>query len=515
MHARTRRSAAILVSVALLAGQFGCASRTLQFKEDVAQTAEEMRKGPETKPHLTETTFAQGLRCMDILFINYGVHDISMLIEDLSDQTSKVKAGTKDMFISAVSQMTRRSKAVRLVAFGVVTDTTLGAYIQNQSIKAFETVPEFSTRGSISQFDESMVKKQGDAGVSLGPLSSSVAKQASASIMGLDLNVIRTDDLSLVPGVTARNSVQILREGTGVDGELSFKKFGANFNYTMSRSEGQAQALRMLTELAAIELFGKLTKTPYWTCLGLTDKDPAVDAEMRDWWETFVQDPQSLVVYFQNQMRARGLYRGEVDGRANPAFIEAVRAYQQALGLNGDANVNFEFFRRYLAADHAKMQVKAKTMLKEVPVADTFTPPPPQAAAQTTVTIVNPQGDGRPLRRGEMYSVEVLLSQDSFMYCYLIDENGRISQFFPNPASPSAATKGGVKMRFPGNQPFRFVANGKSMTETVACYAAPQDLGARPLANAGGVANLNSLTDGFRKVAGTDVGVGVFNVKPQ
>ncbi len=55
---------------------------------------------------------------MDYLFIDYGVRDLSMLVEELVDQTKKVNAGTRDMLITAVSDMTRRSRAIRVNAFG-------------------------------------------------------------------------------------------------------------------------------------------------------------------------------------------------------------------------------------------------------------------------------------------------------------------------------------------------------------------------------------------------------------
>jgi peptidoglycan hydrolase-like protein with peptidoglycan-binding domain len=512
----TRLPVAVTTAVFLLS-QIGCASNVTQFKEEVTKQADQMQKGPEQRPRTSDTNFAQALRCMDSLFITYNVRDLSMLIEDLSDQTSKVKAGTKDMFISAVSQMTRRSKAIRLVAFST-SDSTLDMYMKSTAFKSLENMPEYSTRGSISQFDESTVKKQGDAGINLGPFGASAAKQATSSILGLDLNVIRTDDLSLVPGVTARNSVQVLREGFGSDGEVIFQKFGVNFNYTLAKSEGQGQALRTLTELASIELFGKLTKTPYWVCLGTTDKDAAVESEMRDWWENFVADPQTLVVYFQSQMRARGLYRGDIDGRVNPPFIEAIRAYQQVMGLEPNANLNFEFFRRYLAADHATLQAKAKDVVKQVAAAD----PAPRAPADSpakpenlNVSIVDSKGAGRTYSRGELYSVEVQPSVDSYLYCYLIDEKKKVNQFFPNPVAQNAAAKGGVKIRFPGSMPFRFVTNSQGLVERVACFAAARDLGTTPLGNTATGADLDSLKNALQKQAGNTIGMGVLDVKPQ
>ena len=76
----------------------------------------------------------------------------------------------------------------------------------------------------------------------------------------------------MLPGVTSRNSVVILKQGKGIDGDAAYHKFGINFSSALSKAEGNSQALRRLVELAVIELIGKLTKTPYWTCLGADPK---------------------------------------------------------------------------------------------------------------------------------------------------------------------------------------------------------------------------------------------------
>lgn len=328
----------------------GCTSNPVAFKEDVTRRAEVMQAGPETRPMANATSFSDGLRCMDRLFVTYGVRDVSMLVEDLLDHTKKVNAGTKDMFVSAVSQMTRRSQAIRLVAYGTATDFTLNEFIRNSPDRLSDADPEFVVRGSVSQFDEAIIKKQGDAGLNVGPVGVAGALQATSSILGLDLNVIRSRDLSLVPGVVANNSVQVLRTGVGADGEIVLRKFGANFNFVLARSEGQAQALRTLVELAAIELMGRLAKVPYWSCLGLDDSDPGVAAEIADWWESFAADPRSLIFYLQGQFRTRGLYDGDIDGVISQPLMDALRAYELALDLPGEGNLNLEFLRRYLAA---------------------------------------------------------------------------------------------------------------------------------------------------------------------
>src|SRR5439155_802453 len=125
--------------------------------------------------------------------------------------------------------------------------------------------PEAAPQRTITKLDENLIHRQNDFGVGFNPfINIGVAKDAASAILGLDLTILKTDDMSVLAGATSRNSVVIFKEGKGFDADASIKKFGINFNMSLSKTEGQSQALRTLVELAAIELFGKLTKTPYW-----------------------------------------------------------------------------------------------------------------------------------------------------------------------------------------------------------------------------------------------------------
>src|SRR5262249_49042239 len=194
---------------------------------------------------------------------------------------------------------------------------------QRQS--AYEVIPQFDIKGSITQWDENVIRNQKDLGLSYRPfVNLGISRDAASSILALDLSVLRTEDLSLMPGVTSRNSVVILRQGKGFDVDAAYSKFGISYAMNFSQSEGQSQALRGLVALAVIELMGKLTRTPYWTCLGVTDGagNEEVRQEMSDWYYSMASNPRELIGYFQYQMRRRGFYQGPVDGAFNPAIDE-------------------------------------------------------------------------------------------------------------------------------------------------------------------------------------------------
>jgi negative regulator of replication initiation len=523
MESRATRLASRLVAVAMAAALAACAATQdyLDPAPGVAAKAKEMSTGPANAPVQNMTSFATSLRCMDLLFVTYGMRDVTVLLEDIPDATKKVSASTKDMIISAVSQMTRRSRAVRLVAFSahdVTTTVITGIHTKNRPL---ENTPRYIIRGSVSQYDESMVRRQGEAGITIGRFGVGDARQATASLLGLDLNVIYLEELELVPGVTSKNSVLIMREGAGTDAELSLNKFGVNFNFTLARSEGSAQALRTLAELATIELFGRLLKIPYWSCLNVDANDPQVASEIVDWWETLAANPVLLVAYFQQQMKARGLYPGEATGDVDDSLLHAIKIYQRAIGESESTTLDFDFFRRYLSVDHAATGKKALAMFKEDP-GPPFQPPVAQANAGgdngaggqvASVQVVGLKGPTYVYARGEPYQVDVAVDQDANLYCYLLDENQKVNQFFPNPIQPNPAVRGGTRMNFPGNFPFRLIANTRGVPEAIACFAVPTQLEPERLNGLSNVRTTSELVAAFKRAAGAQTAMGIYDVK--
>jgi len=531
----TVRGALIVLSCIAVLG--GCASvnELTDYDESIRARAKVV-KNPKDRPALNSTGFKSALRCMDYLMISYGVKNLSILVEDLPDSTRKVKASAKDMVISAVSQMSRRGRAIDLVAYSI-NDQPLGAIIGlGTRDRLIETPPDFTIRGSISQFDDNIVKKEGQAGINIGAVTIGAAAQGQADIVGLDLSVIETSSLLLVPGVTSTNSMQILKKGSGGDVEVNTRKLGLNFNFVLSQSEGKAQALRTLIELATIELIGKLTKIPYWSCIGAPVTSDAVQFEISDWWETLAGDTESLVAYFQQQMIARGLYEGAINGIIDDALIHSIEIYQQAMGLPADASLNLEFFQAYLGADHTATQKVAVNLKANNPG------PAPEALsngvekdASVVAAVGSTQGaggqvaSGEPVfifiggsqgpntvhRSGQPFSVDVAVDQDTYLYCYLVDDNKVPNQFFPNVLQPQPLVKAGSRLQFPGEFPFQLRASQRGITETIACYGSPVALGTEPLKGLQRVPNTDALSSEFSRAAGTNVGIGVYDVVAQ
>ena len=207
-----RRVLPRLIGPMLIGATVASCATVTDYNKDVVKRANASGKGPQEAPALNATGFAPALRCMDITFLNYGVRNLTVLIEDVPDSTKKVNASGKDMIISAMSQMTRRSRAVNLMAFSI-NDQTLGAVIGlGTRNKLVETPPDFTIRGSVSQFDENVVRKQGDVGVGFNAFSAGYAKQGTASVLALDLSVINTTTLNLVEQLAHSRALPVATE---------------------------------------------------------------------------------------------------------------------------------------------------------------------------------------------------------------------------------------------------------------------------------------------------------------
>lgn len=489
----------------LTATLFACSSTGV--KQPVIDSANRLKQGPQEKPFRSITSFSSALRCMDDLMIAHGVRDVSVLVEDLVDQTKKVNAGTKDMLISAVSDMTKRSRAIRLIAFGQDSGNLIGFLQAAERKNAYAIVPQYDIKGSISQFDDNIAKKSMELGLAHGEnFNLGYGRSGAATILGIDLTILNTSDLSVVPGVTSRNAVLIYKSGKGLDSDAQYKKFGITFGTTLSEAEGNAQALRNLVELAAIELFGKLTKVPYWQCLGVSDDDPAVQTEIADWFYAMDANGAELVAFLQGRLRMRGHYHGPLDGEGNPELVQAVVDQRTALGLGSEVKADLPLITALLITQPGETARVENTSAATRP-----------AAAPIALSITG--GHGRPARRGELLNLVVSADRDAYVYCFMHDEHRQVQRFFPNRFVQDARVPAGKALQLPGAMRFQLVASESGSSESVACFAAPTDVFATLPAAARGVdfeplpaRSLEQVQQAFASVSGAALGEAYYRI---
>jgi curli biogenesis system outer membrane secretion channel CsgG len=439
--------------------------------------------GPKAVPQRNLTHFADGLRCMDDMLYRFGVRDVSVMIEEMQDQSRRLGAGTRDMMVSAFADMTRRSRGVRLVTFGQDNQNIVQLLSLAQRLNEFKVVPQYDIRGSITQFDEDVSRQQAGLGASLvsaitGPLFGvRFNRSQQSSVMGFDASVISTADLSLMPGASSKNTVVVSREETSAgDGLAQIRNSSLSFSFVVSRNEGIAQSLRNMVELSTIELTGKLLRLPYWSCLNLDVNHPEVQREMEDWFLS-MQGSAETTRFYQEQLRFRKFYDGPSDGKPNAAYNAALAAYRQAVGAPTAGEPDFAvwqaFLLRAIPAPPPQPFVAEKTSDGKT---DTAGAPAAQAAAKQIKLSV--QVAKTRYRKGEPIELTLSATQPAYVYCYVQSPStGKIQRIFPNRFSRDPRVEANTPLVLPGAQGFKVAAGGVGVNQqAVGCLATEREI---------------------------------------
>jgi hypothetical protein len=437
--------------------------------------------GPQAAPQRNVTHFAEGLRCMDEMMYRFGVRDVSVMIEEMQDQSRRFGSGTRDMMVSAFADMTRRSRGVRLMTFGQDNQNIVQLLSLAQRLNDFKVMPQYDIRGSITQFDEDVVRKQASVGASLlsaitGPLFGvRFNRTEQASVLGFDASVIATADLSLMPGASSKNTIVIKREETGTsDGLAQISNGSVSFGFGVSRNEAFAQALRNMVELAAIELAGKLLRLPYWSCLKLDADHPEIQREMEDWFLS-IHGSTEMTRFFQEQLRNRKFYDGPADGKANSAYTSALAAYRQAVNVKSSGEPDFEVWRAFLLraipAPPPQPFVAEKTVERKPDSAGASAEPPKPIALSVQLAKTA-------YRKGEPIELTVRAAQPAYVYCYVQSPaTGKIQRIFPNRFARDPRLEANTPLVLPGDQGFKVLAGGEGVKQqAVGCLATEREV---------------------------------------
>ena len=495
MNHLLRKNCLILALAVALAGCAAPPSR----QQDVAAAASSRIS---TTPQRNVTDFTDGLRCMDETFLRYGTRDVSVIMEDLGDSTKKVSVGTRDMMISAISDMTRRSRAIQLITFGQDANNVVAFLANAKQRSPFGVVPQFNIRGSVSQLDEGVLRRQSDLGLALEPfLSAGGSKSRQFNVLGFDVSMVQTSNLALLPGVSSKNIVVIAKEGDALDSQATIRKIGINFSTSFQRTDGTAQALRNMVEMSAIELFGRLQKLPYWTCLGVGPDNPDIKREMEDWFIGMERGGE-LVPYFQEQLRNRGFFDGPIDGQISPGLRDAIKAYRRASGFSEVDFVDLAFFSDFLHRPFPPPPAKpflADTVppVQQAEVALPTPPSPPSAVAKSAAASAGAAdkavssiaatpaaaGDRRlqllPIKDsftpGEAVGFHVIPSMSGYLYCYHQDAGGTIRRIFPNRFTRDPRVTANRALTLPGRTPMELRAAAAG-NEAVGCFTTPNEI---------------------------------------
>ncbi|MDB5927012.1 MAG: Peptidoglycan-binding domain 1 protein [Betaproteobacteria bacterium] len=456
-----------------------------------------LRRGPGNTPQRNVTDFTSGLRCMDETLFAFGTRDVVFLLEELRDESRRLGVGTRDMMISAVSEMTRRSRAVRLVTFGNDNQNIQSLLQQLEKRTPFGILPQFDIRGSVTQFDEDVVRKESKLGVS-GLLEQligfNINRNTQINVLGFDASVVSVPDLTIVPGANSKNTVIVARDQSGVsDGVASIQKVGLSFSMNVSRNAGVAQALRNMVELASIELIGKVTRVPYWNCLGLDTNNPEVKREIEDWFFS-MRDDSERTMFFQEHLRNRKFYDGPVDGKSYTALQEALGAYKKGFGYAENTPTDVAFFTEFLTRP---IPAPPEKPFSTGPIAKAPTDAPSSTAQAAVNTSSAKQGSASsqpvanaspagvpPLVVGtskpaykvnEEIELAINAQRSGYLYCYIQPAGGAIQRIYPNRNVKDPRIEAGEFLLLPGGQGFKISAD-KPGAQKIACLAAQREV---------------------------------------
>ena len=486
--AKGMRYCALIVATGLLSA---CANLEEKRKLRETQATTEVRivATPNAAPQRAITNFSQSLRCMDKLFLRYGISDLKIGTQDIPDRTEVVLAGTKDMLISALSQMSIESRGVKFVALGQdLEDIT--RFHSLHRLKNF-TAPDFFIRGAITQVDRGVIETQLSGGLAVAEaFSLSASKDNIASIITLDMNMGLVSNLQILPGITSSNSIAVARKGKGLDLSGTIKKLGAVFQVDFTESEGLHHAVRTLVELGAIELMGRLTQVPYWECLDIETTSTLVQGQIEDWYKSLSR--QDLTKFAQAKLYAMGLYGGAVDGEINDSLRTATALYKKEQGQIADSRLDYMLYYS-LITDPTPIDSRHRNLLTTtVADSDIYSlyedgRPKTKVIPQNTalnkgqlkpleLNLTTPHGARPVYRLGESVSLHAELSVNGHLYCFYQPASGEIVKIFPNRYRPSSRVGSGDRVEIPGQDPFAIQLDQRRVTERVLCMASYKDI---------------------------------------
>lgn len=451
-----RKLGQILASVAIVGVVTGC----VMSNPDTAKVASQ----PKNSAVRNITSFTDALRCMDDLFVAYGKRDIYITTAGIPDATGKVSAGTKDMLISALNRTSIKSKAFKYVDY----DTTSGDLNQlfTDMLNAGQgfTPPSYYIRGAITQLDENALDEQAGGSIATQFFDLGLTKDQVVSLVSMDMNVGHVASRTILPGVNASNSLAVVKSGTGADAGGSFQKLGLQFSLNMNRSEGLHQAVRVLVELGVLEVLGKLTEVPYWTCLQAEKTNPKILEQARDWFDAM--DQKAQISFVQGRLGGLGYYRGPASGALDAATNEALGRYQSENGLIADGRVNFDTYYSLLDTKSGTVQTAAMTA------------PPAQVTRPAVSIAMNSDKGARPIYRvNDFLNATARVNSDAFLYCFYKDADNVIARVFPNRFEPDPFVSAGRDISIPSKAAGKFrIRFDRPASEQVACFASNREV---------------------------------------
>jgi hypothetical protein len=492
------------VTFSLLAAVFlvGCATPHDARKDERLQSYASVASRPTTRPTRSVSSFSQSLMCMDQMLRSAELPTTLVTSKQIPDYSTKVPVATKDMIVTALSQMSRLSNAFRYVDYEVEiarqdTVQNLTTILLNNNQLQLQR-PSLYFSGAIAFVDQNIVNNRMDVGTTASRLEVGYSQSRNASVVALDLHLGDFRTRTLMPGMDSANEVVIGTGGQGLDVAGRIGSYGVQFNVGRDYTQGTGAAVRTLVELATIELVGKWARVPYWQCLTLEQTHPDFQRQLRDWF-----DEGGPAVQYQLVKRALatgGYLQGDPDALANnsPAMREAFARFQADSGISVTGELDFPTYERALRgfvgvdatgrlARVGWLPTSATPVVTSEGAAMRYRQGDPSYAGTPQERTIDLQMENIMLERtalntGEQVFLSMTVSRASHIACYLADARGSVMRLLPNAVNPRSLVSANQAIRIPdwmSPNPGFVMDAGVPGREGVVCLAGDEDLSPR------------------------------------
>ncbi|HCP01588.1 MAG: hypothetical protein CL573_03170 [Alphaproteobacteria bacterium] len=325
----------------------GCSGIVPTPPEDI------QKEFPASAPRATVTNFNQALVCLDNLMVIHQSQPIYLATQGLNNFTSdrSISDGGKEMLITALAQMSNRSRGVRFVSFGSDIRDILdlqGAHPDKGDFR----VPDYFIRGGVTQHNKNLWSGQEGAGAST-EFRGDDSATGSFSLLGgygsltVDMSAGFISNLQIVPGAVTSNTLALQNtEGTSLTADLTLGDLGFSYSLSENVSRDFNMVYRALVQVGAVELIGRLQNLPYWRCLANAGAAENRDRQLLERFEQLnAADRSTLVRIIQQALKDSGYYDGPITGAADDATMVAVDAYQQQHNVLATGRIDFDTFK--------------------------------------------------------------------------------------------------------------------------------------------------------------------------
>ena len=466
-----RTATLLAICAALLAS--GCSTPLNARKDAAYQSHAYAADRPVVRPTRSISSFSESLVCMDHMLRSSEIPTTLISSKHIPDVSGRVSVATKEMIITALSQMSRLSNAFRFVDYEV--DIARQDTVQNLTTIMLNTNqvqlqrPALYLSGAIAFVDQNVLSNSFDAAVSGSRFEAAFSKNRSATIIGLEMHLGDFRSRTLIPGMDSANEVIVGTGGQGLDLAGRIRSYGVQFNVGRDYTQGAGAAVRTLVELATIELIGKWARVPYWQCLTLEQTHPDFQRQLRDWYDEGGAAAQSQLI--KRSLISRGYLRPGDDGLApnSPVLREALARFQADTGVTVTGVLDFNTYERSL-----RNFVGLGEDGKLLRIGWTETAPTRSQARTLEMQIENVKQDRSTFEVGEQIFVSATISRSSFLSCYYSDARGGITRLIPNNSNRSMWVAANHAIRIPDwmapNPGFIMDATSPGV-EGVACFA--------------------------------------------